>query len=158
MTIAKEFGWRVDGIDLHPGFVAHARDRAAAADLAHLCSFEVGDFATKIRDQAVYDGFLLEAEATAREGFEYYRNHDDTIAQLTAHGDRLVRELVADPVTLAALNEDLDVIVTRDTLELAERRPELRERLELFLEAERAEGDFLEEHTSEAVWLLERAP
>jgi SAM-dependent methyltransferase len=103
------------------------------------------------------DGFLNEATRSNRPGYEYYRSRDDTVLELTSHGDRLVRELLVPRGELEEYNQRNTDLIRSRTKEIAKRRPELAEALSLYVQSEEAECEFLEARTTPAVWLLERS-
>ena len=90
-------------------------------------------------------------------GYEYYRQRDEVMRQLSARGDALVAEAVISPERFERqCREDLELL--RAAVDrLLERIPERRAELEAFLEAQQEEYDFLKGETREAVWLLRRA-
>ncbi len=108
---------------------------------------------------AISDGFLIRdrpAVATP-PGYEYYRPRDEILPQLGAHGDALAAETVIPPDRFSRqCREELELLrVAVDRL--LESTPERRAELEVFLESQRREYEFLDRETREAVWLLRRA-
>ena len=55
VTIARELGWQVDGVDLFAPFIDEARDRARAEDVGELCRFEVADLRQRLGPCPPYD-------------------------------------------------------------------------------------------------------
>lgn len=102
------------------------------------------------------DGFLKAAAQSSRPGYEYYCSHDDTVHQLTSHGDTLVRELLVPTAELEEYNRRNTVLIRRRAKEVAQRSPELAEALALYVQSEETECQFLETETTAALWLLER--
>ncbi len=103
------------------------------------------------------DGFLKGTTRTRRSGYEYYRSHDDTVLELTSHGDKLVRELRVPRDELEEYNRRNTVLIRNRAKEVARRCPELAEALATYVRSEEAECQFLETETMAAVWLLERS-
>lgn len=104
------------------------------------------------------DGFLsrpMAPDARPR-GYEYYEVHEETVRQLAAHGDRLVREIVVSREELGRQSRRDLASLRRQTRRLSESRPEHRRALEQFLAAQEAEYGFLDACTEESVWLLRR--
>ena len=58
IPLASELGFRIDGVDLYPSFVADAKRRAAAAGVGDRCRFEVGDLRRRLRPRKAYDVVL----------------------------------------------------------------------------------------------------
>ena len=106
----------------------------------------------------ISDGFLRHPipPGTTFPGYEYYERHDETLRQLTAHGDVIVREILISSEELADQSlHDLRNLRRRvETLSQAH-APQL-EHLKQFLASQESEYAFLNTHTTEAVWLLRR--
>ena len=136
------------------------------AILAGVGAGVLGDYARCVGDmrQTVHrggylvidDGFLNGPAQSSRPGYEYYRSHDDTVLQLTSHGDKIVRELLVPTGELEEYNRRNTVLIRRRAKEVAQRSPELAEALALYVRSEETECQFLESKTKAAVWLLER--
>ncbi len=93
----------------------------------------------------------------AFSGYEYYRGHEEAVRQLAAHGDVMLREIRIAPVELAAENREANEKLRRTASRLAGAHPEHRDGLQEFLTRQEGECVFLEEHTTETLWLLRRA-
>lgn len=103
------------------------------------------------------DGFLTGPASGPRlPGYGYYRPHDETIRQLTAHGDAIAREILVTSEELTKQNRDDLANLRKRVRQLAGTHPEYGELLERFLSAQEAEYDFLNSVTGEAIWLLRR--
>lgn len=59
VVLARQLGLRVDGVDLFPPFLEEARAAAAAAGVAELCRFEIGDLRGAARRRRGYDAVVL---------------------------------------------------------------------------------------------------
>jgi ubiquinone/menaquinone biosynthesis C-methylase UbiE len=109
----------------------------------------------------ISDGFLKRAGpplTTTFPGYEYYEPHDETRRQLTAQGDVIVREiLISDEEFAAQRRQDLRSL-RGQVQRLSHIHPQHREPLKAFLTSQEREYAFLEAHTTEAIWLLQRAP
>ncbi len=104
---------------------------------------------------AISDGFLVRAPASVPSGCEYYRPHDETVRQLTQHGDSLEAETV---IPVERLGSDEDLRLLRAAVDrLLDSVPERRQELKAFMDTQRREVEFIEKKTREVVWLLRRA-
>lgn len=61
INISRECGCTCKGIDAVPEFIAFAKQKAAALNVGHLCSFEVGDIREKVKDLSNFDIVVLGA-------------------------------------------------------------------------------------------------
>ncbi len=59
IRLAKEFGWRIHGIDAMPEFIEEAEMRAKKYEAEHLCRFEVGDIRQRVDTLRDYDLVIL---------------------------------------------------------------------------------------------------
>lgn len=128
----------------------------------------------------ISDSCRRDGDTTAFPGFEHHRTAAETRRLLTAHGDALVAERLepddSDGTSHAEDAEGTDDDGSSDTgdtdetgdgtveievlaaraADLARRRPELGDALASFIEAQRAEYDFLDRHMVGAVWVVQR--
>lgn len=102
------------------------------------------------------DGFLSRRNRLDRPGYEHYRPHDETLCELTAHGDVLLREVIVPLPELKAYNQNNMALIETRAASLIRVYPELSELFDQFLRAEEEECRLLEEETVPAVWLLQR--
>ncbi len=104
----------------------------------------------------ISDGFLTSSSpAEVPPGYEYYRPHDETLRQLTLHGDSLDAETVI-PVDRLDAQEDLQLLQAAVD-RLLNSVPQRRAELEAFMDSQQREVEFIVKKTREAVWLLRRA-
>jgi ubiquinone/menaquinone biosynthesis C-methylase UbiE len=61
IKLAKAFGCEVKGIDLMPGFVEYAKQKAEDWDVSPLCEFAVGDINHALKQEREYDVVILGA-------------------------------------------------------------------------------------------------
>jgi len=154
--------------------IQQVRDsRVESFDLAVLSAVGAGTFGTyadciaSIRRWVGRGGSILIGDGVLRHrlledaeftGYGYYEPKKRAVQELTSCGDTLVDETPVPQATLIEENRrSLEAI--REGVERAVRRcPGAREGLERFVQDQRAEMDFLEEHTIELLWLLGRTP
>ncbi len=102
----------------------------------------------------ICDGLLVRATTEFPQGYEYYRDREETHRQLGAHGDLLVAETLIAAEKLGS-EEDLGRLQSAVD-RLLETIPDRRQELEEFMDSQRGEVEFIENETREAVWLLRR--
>ena len=102
------------------------------------------------------DGYLSRKERVDYPGYEHCRDRETTLRELTAHGDRLVKEEVIPFTDLMAYNARNNEVIARRVTEVSLRHPELREQLLRYQQAEIEECLLLETETVAAILLLQR--
>ena len=167
---------RAAGVDHLCSFaVADIRDRAEdveAFDVAIFAAVGAGlygdysDCIAAIRRWTRPDGYMVISDGFLRQsippgakfpGYGYYERHDEALRQLTAHGDVMVREILISSEEFAEQNlRDLESI-RRRVQRLSQTHAQHRKQLKQFLASQETEYTFLNEHTTEAIWLLRRA-
>jgi predicted methyltransferase len=102
------------------------------------------------------DGYLREGVSVPLPEFASYRERGSTIAELCAHGDLVVGELLAREADVCAQNaSDLDGLMARAEA-VATRRPDLRGALNLWLGSQAMQARLLEKTLQPAAWVLRR--
>lgn len=169
-------GARAAGVDHLCSFeLADIRDRAEnvnAFDVAIFAAVGAGvygdysDCIAAIRRWARPDGYIVISDGFLRQsippgakfvGYAYYECHDEAVRQLTAHGDVMVREILISGEEFAEQNRrDLESIRSA-VARLSQTHAQHSEQLKHFLASQEAEYTFLNQHTTEAIWLLCRA-
>lgn len=103
------------------------------------------------------DGYLLDPSPENRPpGYEYCRDREETIRELTAHGDVIEKEVIVPTAELRAYNQSNTECIRARADRLARQRPELASALEAYVQSEIDECRYLEEKTVAAIWLLRR--
>ncbi len=170
VSLAKEIGCRVYGVDGFEPFIAEARNRATDAGVAELCTFECGDMreaVAQVRDYdaviyaahgptlagrpcvealrqcvqqggyiVVDDGFLADGVQSRPPGYEDCLPYDRTVAALTAHGDRLVAEVIVSPEKWHADDDRITDLIRRRAAELAVRHPQAASLLDEYVQVQ----------------------
>lgn len=104
------------------------------------------------------DGFLTDPVPPATlSGYEYYEPHAETLRQLTAHGDSLVRETLVPRQKIARQTMIEMEILRRNARRIAETEPRHGALIDAFLAGQEGEYEFINCATREGVWLLQRA-
>lgn len=190
LTLAKELGLRVLGIDLFEPFVLEARALASQLGVADLCRFEHADLRDTLEkarnfdvliyaslgvlgrhDEAVGalrravrpggylvidDAYLAELLQLDQPGYHHYASRIEIRRRLTAHGDRILSEVILPQEGLAKENRRTTELIRRRAERLAAEHPDDAELLLGYVERQERECELLETHTVGAVWLLER--
>jgi cyclopropane fatty-acyl-phospholipid synthase-like methyltransferase len=104
----------------------------------------------------VDDGFIKGDHRVERPGYGHYASYDQTIAQLTEHGDRLIQEQILSDEYSNSINYGyLDAIKKRGQ-ELINRRPHADKLITEYIDNQEVECEFLDRHLSGAIWLLQK--
>jgi|GEM_PF-6892374 len=106
---------------------------------------------------SIDDGFLAEPKKIESPGYEHYATHEETLRQLTAHGDALLREVIIPVEDMKALNRYYTELIRRRAEKLAELHPAAADSLLGYVEKQERESEILETAVTGAVWLLQRA-
>lgn len=103
----------------------------------------------------ISDAFVRAGGSTRFPGFEQYAEHDETIARLSACGDRLVREGVEAEDDDRADEDESEVVAARAKA-VAAKHPEIAAEVLRFAESQSAENDYINTNLIGAVWVLSR--
>jgi cyclopropane fatty-acyl-phospholipid synthase-like methyltransferase len=106
----------------------------------------------------ICDGFLRHRLTPDAKfpGYKYYECHDEVVRQLTAHVDVMVREVLISGEELAEQSRRELKSLRARVRELTQSHAQQRERLQQYLASQESEYTFLNQHTTEAIWLLHR--
>lgn len=103
----------------------------------------------------VSDAFVKPGGSSSFPGFERYARHDETIARLTACGDKLVREVLEPEDDDGALEDESELIAARAEA-VAAKHPEVAAAVQRFAASQSAERDYIDANLIGAVWVLSR--
>jgi hypothetical protein len=101
------------------------------------------------------DGYLKHAGRMSRKGYEHYRDHDETVADLTVFGDDLLREASTTEATLR-INDEYQRLIEKRGRELMAIHPELSTDIIVYLDGQADECRVILDHLEGAVWLLRK--
>jgi len=141
--------------------VEHGFDLVVLASLGGVFgSFEntIAKLRTKVRSggyMLVDDGYLREAISINRKGYRHYRNHKDTIKELTAFNDLLLEEINTTDLSLNINHEYLNAIRKRGS-ELVDKYPELEDDIRTYIRLQAEECDLIKNKMEGALWLLQK--
>jgi len=105
----------------------------------------------------LYDeGFLAESAKAGQVNYEYMVPHEIALKQLTAHGDRLLREVIIPAAELQAMNNRYTELIRQRAAQLVKRHPESADLLWEYVQNQERECEILESTYVGAIWLLQR--
>lgn len=141
--------------------VEHGFDLVVLASLGGIFgSFKntIAQLRTQVRPGGyilIDDGYLREDGSLKRKGYEHYKNHEDTIKELTAFGDLLLQEINTTNVSLKINDEYMSSIEKRGK-ELVIQRPELEDSINAYIQLQAEECDVIHNQMEGALWLLQK--
>jgi cyclopropane fatty-acyl-phospholipid synthase-like methyltransferase len=103
------------------------------------------------------DGYLAGDERVDRPGYEHYVGHDETLQQLTSHGDTLLNEVTLTLDYLKSVNSEYVERVRYRAEKLAKKHPQVADMLRGYVKDQELESEIIETKLVGAVWLLQRA-
>ena len=98
---------------------------------------------------------MRKASSLKRKGYEHYKNHEDTINELTAFGDLLLQEINTTDVSLEINDEYMSFIEKRGK-ELIAQHPELEDDINAYIQLQAEECDVINNQIEGALWLLQK--
>ena len=101
--------------------------------------------------------FLADPDKVESPWYEHCATHQETLRQLTAHGDALLREVIIPVEDVKALNRKSTELIRKRAEKLAELNPEAADSLFWYVEKQERESEIMETTAASAVWLLQRA-
>jgi len=104
----------------------------------------------------VDDGYLQTRNSLNRKGYQHYRNHKNTIGELTSYGDKLITEINTTDISRQINDEYLFVIENRGK-ELIIEKPELKEEIEAYILLQYEECEVINTEIEGALWLLQKS-
>jgi cyclopropane fatty-acyl-phospholipid synthase-like methyltransferase len=141
--------------------VEHAFDLVILASLGGIFgSFKntIATLRTQVRSGGyilIDDGYLRKPSSLMRKGYKHYKNHKDTIKELTAFGDVLLQEINTTDVSLKINNEYINSIAKRGK-ELVAQHPELKDSINAYIQLQAEECDMINNQIEGALWLLQK--
>jgi SAM-dependent methyltransferase len=102
------------------------------------------------------DGYAVDEVPQGFPGYEYVESRGKLIAQLTEHGDELVREVTVPPGEVREQNRIYTKRIAGRVRRLSREHPEHRDAFERYLNREKRESELLEDHMVCATWLLRK--
>ena len=102
------------------------------------------------------DGFLKEESKLDRPGYGHYASHDETLKQLSTHGDTLLREVIYTFEETHNLNYYYLDLIRKRGKELIQNRPELANAVSAYIQNQEEECKTIDQYIVGAMWLLQR--
>jgi 2-polyprenyl-3-methyl-5-hydroxy-6-metoxy-1,4-benzoquinol methylase len=101
------------------------------------------------------DDYLREGAFVKRKGYDHYVDHDETIRQLTVHGDFLIKEVSTDEESKTINAQYLTAIKKRAKV-FIKKYPHLAEKVRQYIHTQEIECEVIDKNLCGAVWLLQR--
>ncbi|HEN21231.1 MAG TPA: class I SAM-dependent methyltransferase [Desulfobacteraceae bacterium] len=101
------------------------------------------------------DGYLRKAGSLKRKGYEHYKNHEDTIKELTAFGDLVLQEINTTDVSLK-INDEYMSSIEKRAKQLVAQHPELENDINAYIQLQAEECDVIHNQIEGALWLLQK--
>ena len=102
------------------------------------------------------NAYLREPEKLEFPGYEELTTRDETLRQLTSHGDHLVRERTLPVEAVRAQNQRYTRWIERRVQELSARHPQHAAAFRAYVDKEQQECAILETAVTCATWMLQR--
>lgn len=118
---------------------------------------------SKLRNQVrtggyllIDDGYLRDKNSLDRKGYDHYRNHQNTINELTMYNDKIIREISTTEFSLKINDEYLSLIRKRGA-ELIKKHSELKDDITTYIRLQEEECDIIENEIEGALWLIQKS-
>lgn len=102
------------------------------------------------------DGFRVTSNKISYPGYDHYAFYQETIRQLTSHGDIILRENVVPIEDVKGRHRRETGLIAGRVESLTREHPELTNSFFEYLEHEKQECEILERNIAEAMWLLQK--
>jgi 2-polyprenyl-3-methyl-5-hydroxy-6-metoxy-1,4-benzoquinol methylase len=106
----------------------------------------------------ISDCFLRDGGSSAFPGLEGYFHHDETLRLLTLWGDIVAHEILEEADDADADDDQESQLILARAERIAERRPELRDKLMAFARAQFDQNSFMGHNLIGALWAIQKAP
>jgi len=103
------------------------------------------------------DVFLADPDKTESPWYMHCAGHEETLQQLTTHGDALLREVIIPAGDVNAFNRQATELIRKRAEKLAKLHPAAANSLFWYVEKQERESETMETTVTSAVWLLKRA-
>lgn len=102
------------------------------------------------------DGYLSSSKHIDYPDYEYYKNYNETISQLTASGDKIIKEKIMTVEEVIMQNEMITKRIEKRVIALSKNYPEYKKDFYEYLQWEKDECKILETDITSAAWLLQK--
>ena len=186
ITLAKEKGFRILGIDGCQEFIDFCREKVVELQVGSLCEFRVGDIRESVKSLRNFDlvvyasvgrvlgspreamealrkcvrsgGYIFIDDGYAKSGARYYEYlpYDKTISQLLYYGDRLLKEVIHPDDELQEMDDEYLRLIKKRGRLMIKRRPGLKTIIQDYIDSQEKECEKLEKSFCNATWLFQR--
>lgn len=101
------------------------------------------------------DGYLRKGKKLNRKGYEHYRNHKQTIADLTSRGDYLIQESSTEDLS-HQINQQYFKVISERGSQLSASHPHLKNLIRTYIDLQAEENRIIEDHIVGTLWLLQK--
>ena len=102
------------------------------------------------------DGFLPDGAPIQMDGYEHYRDRDQTYALLHSHGDEIVAEYQYKSEETEALNQKNNASILKRATILSRSQPQWADDIERYCQRQKLECETIENQMISAAWVLRR--
>ncbi|MDI6803402.1 MAG: class I SAM-dependent methyltransferase [Bacteroidota bacterium] len=116
----------------------------------------VAQLRTQVRSggyMIIDDGYLRDGKSISRKGYGHYRNHEETIRELTFYDDKLLGEINTNELS-SQINYEYHHLIEKRGKELIALYPELENEVKSYIDLQAEECDVLKNQIEGALWLL----
>jgi ubiquinone/menaquinone biosynthesis C-methylase UbiE len=173
VSLAKELGCMVKGIDIIAEFIDFAVQKAQEFGVGKLCEFLVGDITELVKTEKDYDivilgavgdvlgnaeetinllkktvkkgGYIIIDDAYGKdENNPQYPTREQWFAIFQKTGVKLIEDKIIENDEIASLNDEQQKLITKRANELKEKLPEKAYLFDSYIQSQQAECDELE--------------
>jgi 2-polyprenyl-3-methyl-5-hydroxy-6-metoxy-1,4-benzoquinol methylase len=101
------------------------------------------------------DGYLRKVNRLERNGYQHYRNREQTITELTSNKDLILQE-VSTEESSRQINRHYFKVIEKRGKQLATAHPELGSLIKNYVDLQAEENKVIEEYVQGALWLLQK--
>ncbi|MBN1154254.1 class I SAM-dependent methyltransferase [candidate division KSB1 bacterium] len=122
----------------------------------------ITDTIAKLRTQVksggyilIDDGYLKNMDRLDRKGYEYCRNYDETIKELTAHGDRIIKEINTTEFSIR-INAEYQKTIEKRGQELIKGHHELERDINDYIRLQAEECHIIDTLIEGMLWIVQK--
>jgi cyclopropane fatty-acyl-phospholipid synthase-like methyltransferase len=102
------------------------------------------------------DGFLKGERPLTRSGYTHYLSYNRAIENLTAQGDKLIREVILTNEENSAIDREYINKLKERSSPLLKKNPELKQLIDEYIKNQEMECDVIENNLTGAIWLIQK--
>ena len=102
------------------------------------------------------DGFLIGDRPLSRPGYTYYLPYNQARENLTAKGDKLIKEIILTNDENSAIDREYISAIRKRSGPLLKKNPELNQLIDDYIKNQEIECDVIENNLTGAIWLIQK--